>query len=115
MRRGAGHLGNRARRRAALLAWPTSVVGASAVLTPHSESRQCVNHCGDLKATWTGPKGFQAPGGKCPSPLRQNLDKPYGWTSDADGIRHPMLEEAALGFNDAGLASGEGKQNTTTP
>jgi len=33
--------------------------------------------------------------------LKEAFAKLYGYTSDADGIRHAMLEEASLTFNDA--------------
>jgi hypothetical protein len=33
--------------------------------------------------------------------LKSALDKLYGYTSDADGIRHVLLEESSLGFEDA--------------
>jgi len=33
--------------------------------------------------------------------LKIALDKLYGWTSDADGIRHAMMEEPNLDFEDA--------------
>lgn len=33
--------------------------------------------------------------------LRQAFDKLYGYTSDADGIRHALLDEVTLGFEDA--------------
>lgn len=35
------------------------------------------------------------------SALRQGFIKLYGYTSDADGIRHALLEEPALDFEDA--------------
>jgi hypothetical protein len=33
--------------------------------------------------------------------FKSALDKLYGYTSDADGIRHALLEESSLGFEDA--------------
>ena len=33
--------------------------------------------------------------------LKQAFEKLYGYTSDADGIRHALLEESKLGFEDA--------------
>lgn len=33
--------------------------------------------------------------------LRESLSKLYGYTSDADGIRHALLEESSLDFEDA--------------
>ena len=33
--------------------------------------------------------------------LQQAFKKLYGYTSDADGIRHALLEEASLDFEDA--------------
>ena len=57
---------------------------------------------GDSKATLgQALKALEAKGVNVHPSLRLGFDKLYGWTSDAEGIRHAMLEEPTLGFDDA--------------
>jgi hypothetical protein len=56
---------------------------------------------GDAKATLgTALKIFEEKAVIYPA-LKKSLSSLYGYTSDADGIRHAMLDESKLTFNDA--------------
>lgn len=56
---------------------------------------------GDPKATLGSALKYLEQGGGMHPALKSSLSSLYGYTSDADGIRHALLEEANLTFTDA--------------
>jgi hypothetical protein len=56
---------------------------------------------GDNSATLSKALGVLEGKNQLHPALKQAFSKLYGYTSDADGIRHSMLEESTLSFSDA--------------
>jgi hypothetical protein len=56
---------------------------------------------GDSKATLGSALAVLEKRGHIHGALKQSLSSLYGYSSDADGIRHAMLEESILSFTDA--------------
>lgn len=61
----------------------------------------CQHVSGDTKATLGKALGVLEGKSQLHPALKQAFSKLYGYTSDADGIRHSMLEESSLSFSDA--------------
>lgn len=62
----------------------------------------CVILTGDTKATLgQALKKLEDKGIKLHKALQSSFSSLYGYTSDADGIRHALLEESSLDFDDA--------------
>lgn len=61
----------------------------------------CQHVTGDDKATLGKALGLLEANSQLHPALKQAFSKLYGYTSDADGIRHSMLEESSLSFSDA--------------
>lgn len=61
----------------------------------------CQHVSGDPKATLGKALGVLEAKSALHPALKQAFSKLYGYTSDADGIRHSMLEESTLSFSDA--------------
>ena len=63
----------------------------------------CVNISGDPHATLGSALNIIEKSGKIPlhGALKNAFSSMYGWTSDAEGIRHGLQDEPDLGFEDA--------------
>ncbi len=57
--------------------------------------------CGDVRATLTRALRKLEDRVSLHAALKDAFGKLYGYTSDADGIRHALLDESDLGFEDA--------------
>ena len=57
--------------------------------------------CGKEKATLSDAVGFLEKQGKVHPALKKSMSSMYGYTSDAEGIRHALMDDPALGFAEA--------------